>query len=203
METGMTIFRHGAAVRRRAPAWQTVVMLVLGVGISDYALRASQGTFRAASIARFTTVVPVIVDGDTIRINGKPIRVIGIDAPDSEPLRRLSADHLRRLAARDGGMTCSVNLFARLTTGSPCRTPPTSYGRANLSCVFNKNGADVAATMVAHGQAVDYRVFSDGVYRRAMLAAASARQGLWGAYYPAMATLANRRATVGDRKWQR
>ena len=199
----MTIFRHGIAVRRRAPAWQTVILLVLGVGISGYALRASQGTFRAAPIARFTTVAPVIVDGDTVRINGKPIRIIGIDAPDTEPLRRLSADHLRRLAARDGGMTCNVDLFATLTTGSPCRTPATSYGRANLSCVFNKNGADVAATMMAHGQAVDYRVFSDGVYRRRMLAAANDRQGLWGTNYPVMATLANRRATVSDRKCQR
>ena len=199
----MTIFRHGMAVRRRVPAWQTVIMLVLGVGISGYALRASQGTFHAASIARFTTVAPVIVDGDTIRIDGMPIRIIGIDAPDTEPLRRLSADHLRGLAARDGGMTCSVDLFARLTTSTPCRTPATSYGRANLSCVFNKNGADVAATMVAHGQAVDYRVFSDGVYRRRMLAAASARQGLWGAHYPAMAALAERRAMVSDRKCQR
>lgn len=177
-------------------------MMVLGVGISGYALRASQGTFRAASIARFTTVARVIVDGDTVRINGKPIRIIGIDAPDIEPLRRLSADYLRRLAARDGGMTCSVDLFARLTTGSPCRTPATSYGRANLSCVFNKNGADVAATMVAHGQVVDYRVFSDGVYRRRMLAAASARQGLWGTYYPVMAALADRRAMVNERKCQ-
>lgn len=199
----MTIFRHGVAVRRRAPAWQTVIMLVLGVGISGYALRASQGTFRAASIARFTAAAPVIVDGDTIRIDGMPIRIIGIDAPDTEPLRRLSADHLRRLAARDGGMTCSVDLFAKLTTGLPCRTPATSYGRANLSCVFNKNGADVAATMVAHGHAVDYRVFSDGVYRRQMLAAASARQGLWGTHYPVMAALADRRTTVSDRKCQR
>lgn len=198
----MMIFRHGVAVRR-PPAWQTVIMLVLGVGISGYALRASQGTFRAASIARFTTVAPVIVDGDTVRIDGMPIRIIGIDAPDIEPLRRISADHLRRLSARDGGMTCSVDLFARLTDGGPCRSPATSYGRDNLSCVFNKNGADVAATMVAHGQAVDYRVFSDGVYRRAMLAAASARQGLWNAHYPVMATLADRRATVSHRKCQR
>ena len=199
----MTFFRHGLAMRRRSPTWQTVIMLVMGVGISGYALRASQGTFRAASTARFTTVAPVIVDGDTIRIDGMPIRIIGIDAPDTEPLRRLSADHLRRLSARDGGMTCSIDLCARLTTGSPCRTPATSDGRANLSCLFNKNGADVAATMVAHGMAVDYRVFSDGVYRRAMLAAAGARQGLWGAYYPAMATLADRRVTVSERKCQR
>lgn len=199
----MTIFRHGVAVRRRAPAWQTVIILVLGVGISGYALRASQGTFRAASIARFTTVAPVVVDGDTVRINGKPIRIIGIDAPDTEPLRRLSADHLRRLAARDGGMTCSVDLFASPTTGSPCRAPATSYGRSNLSCVFNRNSADVAATMVAHGQAVDYRVFSDGVYRLRMLAAARARQGLWGTHYPVMAALADRRAMVNERKCQR
>ena len=188
----MTIFRRGVAVRR-PPAWQTVVMLIMGLGISGYALRASQGTLRAASIARFTTAAPVIVDGDTIRI----------DAPDSEPLRRLSADHLRRLAARDGGMICSVDLFASLTTGSPCRAPATSYGRANLSCVFNRNRTDVAATMVAHGQAVDYRVFSDGVYRRRMLAAASARQGLWGTHYPVMAALADRRAMVNEQSCQR
>lgn len=198
----MTIFRRGVAVRR-PPAWQTVVMLIMGLGISGYALRASQGTFRAASIARFTTAAPVIVDGDTIQIDGMPIRIIGIDAPDSEPLRRLSADHLRRLAARDGGMTCSVDLFASLTTGSPCRAPATSYGRTNLSCVFNRNRTDVAATMVAHGQAVDYRVFSDGVYRRRMLAAASARQGLWGTHYPVMAALADRRAMVNERSCQR
>lgn len=199
----MTIFRHGVAAHRRLPTWRTIVMLALGVGISGYALRASQGTFRAASIARFTVVVPVIVDGDTVRIDGMPIRIVGIDAPDTEPLRRISSDHLRRLALRDGGMTCSVDLFAGLTTGSPCRRLATSYGRNNLSCVFNKNGADVAATMVAHGHAVDYRVFSDGVYRRAMLAAAHARQGLWSEHYPAMATLADRRATVSDRKCQR
>ena len=199
----MTIFRRGVAVRKRLPAWQTIIMLALGVGISGYALRASQGTFRAASIVRFTAVAPVIVDGDTVRIDGMPIRIIGIDAPDTEPLRRISADHLRRLALRDGGMTCSVDLFARLTTGRPCRTPTTSYGRNNLSCVFSKNGADVAATMVAHGHAVDYRVFSDGVYRRAMLSAAHARQGLWSEHYPAMATLADGRSTVSDRKCQR
>lgn len=199
----MTIFRHGVTVRKRLPAWQTIAMLALGVGISVYALRASQGTFRAASIARFTAVAPVIVDGDSVRIDGMPIRIIGMDAPDTEPLRRISADHLRRLALRDGGMTCSVDLFARLISGRPCRTPTTSYGRNNLSCVFAKNGADVAATMVAHGHAVDYPVFSDGVYRRTMLAAAHARQGLWQEHYPAMAALADRRATVSDRNCQR
>ncbi|MBJ6123625.1 thermonuclease family protein [Sphingomonas mollis] len=180
-----------------------MLILGLGLGISGYALRASKGTLRAVAIARFTTVAPVIVDGDTIRIDGMPIRIIGIDAPDSEPLRRHSGHHLRRLASRDGGMTCSVDLFARLTTGSRCRAPATSYGRADMSCVFNRNSADVAATMVAHGQAVDYRVFSDGAYRRRMVGAAIARQGLWGTHYPVMAALADRRAMVNERRCQR
>lgn len=196
----MTIFRRGAPVRRRPPAWQTAVLLVMSLGISGYALRANDRIFRAASVARLTSASPLIIDGDTIRINGVPIRIIGIDAPDTEPMRRLSGDHLRRLAVRDGGITCSVDLFAKLTSANPCRTPATSYGRDNLSCVFNRNGADVAATMAAHGYAVDYHVFSDGVYRPAALAAASAHRGLWSRYYPAMAALSNRRATVRDRK---
>jgi len=196
----MTIFRRGAPVRRMPPAWQTAILLVMGLGISGYALRANDRTFRAASVVRLTSASPVIIDGDTIRINGVPVRIIGIDAPDTEPRRRLSGDHLRRLAVRDGGMTCSVDLFAKLASARPCRTPATSYGRENLSCVFNKNGADVAATMAAHGYAVDYRVFSDGVYRPAALAAASARRGLWSGYYPAMAALTNRRALVGNGK---
>jgi len=145
----MTIFRHGVTVRRRSPTWQTAVLLVMGLGIGGYAIRANERTFRAAAVARLTSAFPAITDGDTIRINGVKIRIIGIDAPDTEPLRQLSGDHLRRLAVRDGGMTCSIDLFASLTSARPCRAPATSYGRDNLSCVFNRNGADVAATITA------------------------------------------------------
>lgn len=80
-----------------------------------------------------------------------------------------------------------------------CRTDPKSYGRLNLACRFRANKASVAATMVAQGYAVDYRVFSGGAYVDLMQKAAARRAGLWGVDYEGMRRLAVRRAQVPRR----
>lgn len=85
-----------------------------------------------------------ITDGDTIRLNGAPIRLYGIDAPelkqscsDGWPAGRLAATHLQSLIAGR-----NVSCERRITD---------HYGRTVAVC--RTGGEDLGAIMVRDGYA--------------------------------------------------
>lgn len=167
--------------------------------VAVYSIAQNKETLVEASRTRLTSPVPRIIDGDTVDFPNGRVRIVGIDAPDEDlpRLKILSTEALQGLAARDGGLDCSVSMFDYgLRRENQCRTDAKSFGRLNLACRFPANKASVGATMVAQGYAVDYRVFSGGAYVELMQKAAAQRAGLWGVDYDGMRQLAIRRAQV-------
>lgn len=111
----------------------------------------------------------VAIDGDSLRLDGRELRLKGLDAPEyrqtcadaagaesdcGRQARRALADLLRR-----GPVSCAERELDR-------------YGRGLVACSIG--GEDIGATLVRQGMAVAY-----GDYEREEEEARSARRGLW------------------------
>lgn len=97
-----------------------------------------------------TLIGAVVVDGDTLRHEGRKYRLWGIDAPEpNKPGGQASRDALSAILA-DQPLTCEV-----LDTDR--------YGRAVVRCTL-PDGTDPACTLVTQGHARDWPRFSGGVY---------------------------------------
>ena len=123
-----------------------------------------------------------VVDGDTIDIGGKRIRLAGVDAPESGQ------------TCTDGagldyacGREAAAELDAFLAASRPTRCSVTDtdrYGRAVSACV-RADGADVQDFLVGEGWALDYAAYSGGAYAARQAAAEAANRGVWqGAFVP-------------------
>lgn len=89
-------------------------------------------------------------DGDTLRVDGRAIRLRGIDAEElSEPHGAEAREVLRRIV---GGSTVR------------CEAAGMSYKRVVATC-FLADGRDVGAAMVSLGAALDCAHYSGGAYR--------------------------------------
>jgi len=110
-----------------------------------------------------------VIDGDTLDVGNRRIRLAGIDAPEREqlctgaaqqsvPCGEIARDTLEDLVGR-GPVTCSPLEQDR-------------YGRVVATCQFG--GADLGEVMVGAGQAVD-----NGRYAALEHEAAVARRGIW------------------------
>lgn len=182
-----------------ASPFQRWMMGATFVIVAVYSIQQNKESIVEASQTRLTSQNPRIIDGDTVDFTNGRVRIVGIDAPDDDlpALKQISSGALRGLAARDGGMDCSVSMFDyALRREDQCRTNAKSFGRLNLACRFPANKASVGATMVAQGYAVDYRVYSGGAYVDLMQKAAAQRLGLWAIDYEGMRQLAVRQAQV-------
>lgn len=90
-----------------------------------------------------------VVDGDTIRMDGKPLRLSGIDAPE--------------LAQLCGGASCGVAARAALQRLTYAKTVTCveetrdRYKRIVARCVVD--GVDIAAAMTRAGHALAYRQY--------------------------------------------
>ena len=98
--------------------------------------------------------VTYIRDGDTIEVEGVPIRLKGLVAPERYEFGGSSATvTMRELVNRAGGyLNCEL-------------TRETSYDRKVGVC-FTQDGYDIAALMVARGVARDCPRYSGGAYRQ-------------------------------------
>lgn len=104
-----------------------------------------------------------VIDGDTIDIGGKRIRLAGIDAPE--------LDHPYRKAAKSA--------MIRLCQGQVVRAEfdgASSYERSMATC-YLPDGRDLSAEMVRAGLAIDWPKYSGGKY--AELEAEGLRRKLW------------------------
>ena len=114
-----------------------------------------------------------VLDGDSIEISGARIRLLGIDAPESEqtcadargqtwPCGKAAAQELRRyIGARE--LRCEPNGLDR-------------YHRILAIC-FAPDGSDVNAWMVRQGWALAYGDGSN--YRSGQHEAEAAKRGIW------------------------
>jgi len=111
---------------------------------------------------------PHVKDGDSLVINGREMRLKGLDAPEwnqtcrinarDVPCGRMAADALRRWFTR-GPPICTGTELDR-------------YGRLLVTC--RVNGVDVGADLVRNGIAVDY-----GNYPEEEKAARHDERGIW------------------------
>jgi len=114
---------------------------------------------------------PAVSDGDTLRLGGERVRLVGIDAPERDQICQDAGgrDWACGTAARDrlaalvagGRLTCTGEGHDR-------------YGRVLASC-RTAAGVDPAARLAAEGLAV-----ADRQYEAEEAAARAAGRGLWG-----------------------
>lgn len=132
------------------------VLILAGLVVKFWPEPALTGTARA-------------VDGDTIRVAGARVRLIGIDAPELAQTCK-SAD--------DDDWSCGEAAraaLARLLAAGPVECAP--HGRDKYRRVLARcsvGGADIGAAMVSAGLAVSY-----GDYAAEERAARTRRLGLW------------------------
>tara|TARA_R110002072_G_scaffold216863_3_gene374408 strand:- start:16842 stop:17534 length:693 start_codon:yes stop_codon:yes gene_type:complete len=113
-----------------------------------------------------------VVDGDSLSIAEKPVRLMGIDAPE-----------LDQNCTRDGQeWACGEAAAAQLQSlvdghSVTCRGQSTdAYGR--LVAICHANGLELGAIMVEYGWAIAFRSYSSA-YVGHEHRARSARQGIW------------------------
>jgi endonuclease YncB( thermonuclease family) len=107
-----------------------------------------------------------VIDGDTIVIDKRHIRLAGIDAPELDhPWGQRSKWALVQLCK---GKVVTAHI-----------KPELSYDRLVAQC-FLPDGRDLAAELVSCGLALDWPKFSGGKYRH--LEPADARRKLWRAH---------------------
>ena len=118
-----------------------------------------------------------VIDGDTIKIKGRRIRLYGIDAPES----RQSCKKGNGRAYRCGAVTTvSLRKFIRQSQPITCYQKTTDqYGRSVANC-FRADGANLASSLVAAGLALDWPKYSGGKYASHQLQARANFKGLWG-----------------------
>ena len=127
-----------------------------------------------------------VIDGDTIEIHGKRIRLFGIDAPESSQTCTNSEGKEYRCGQR------SASALADKIKGHAveCRQKDIDrYGRVVAVCLAG--GEDINAWMVAQGWAIAYRQFSTDYVDRERNAANS-KIGIWqGKFEPPSAWRSN------------
>jgi endonuclease YncB( thermonuclease family) len=128
-----------------------------------------------------------VIDGDTIEIHGKRIRLWGVDAPESrqtctrarETYRcgQVSALHLAELIGEQP-VTCTPEgrpdryrrIVARCSVTALCE---------DSDCTDPTFRRELGGWMVASGWAVDYPQYSDGEHSEQQFDAQEARKGMW------------------------
>ncbi len=117
-----------------------------------------------------------VVDGDTLELDGRKVRLFGIDAPELD--QTCDADgQLWACGAEARAALAQIVAQRRLV----CEVRDVDrYGRDVAVC--SAGGADVAGLMVQQGMAMAYRRYS-GRYVAEEAAARAAGLGIWGSTY--------------------
>jgi endonuclease YncB( thermonuclease family) len=119
-----------------------------------------------------------VIDGDTLEIRGRRVRLHGIDAPESDQLCSLDGGRYRCGQKAAFALT---GLIGRRTV-SCARRDTDRYGRAVAVC--SAGGQDLGGWMVRHGHALAYRRYSRD-YVDAEEAAAAEKLGIWAGAFEA------------------
>lgn len=120
-----------------------------------------------------------VIDGDTLELRGRRIRLHGIDAPESD---QLCSSHGGRYRCGQRAALALADLIGRRTVS--CEQRDTDrYGRVVAVC--SVGGQDLGAWMVRHGHALAYRRYSHD-YVEAEEDAAAAKLGIWTGAFEAL-----------------
>lgn len=125
---------------------------------------------------RTTSGFPHVLDGDSLRVAGREIRLHGIDAPE---WRQSCTDGSGRPWAC--GAAATALLQATAATGGAhvsCRTLARDKYRRFISTCVNAAGEDLSAILVRHGLAIAYRRYSEKYVGEENEARATKR-GIW------------------------
>lgn len=161
--------------RRKAPPLIFLLRLVLGLLLIGY-LDQQRREIHAADGSSV-----VVRDGDSLAIDATEFRLFGIDAPE---LRQTCA-------AKDGkswrcGEAARTALYNLVSRGGLICSPQARdrFGRVVATCRV-EGVADIGASMVRDGMAVNFGGRSDGDYAAAEQAARRDKSGIWqGAFTP-------------------
>ena len=133
------------------------------------------GTPVASAAAADTCAIDRVIDGDTVRCeDGRRVRLIGIDAPESdqEPFGAAAREALERLAPTDTKLELRLDVV-----------PTDRYGRT-LAYLHTRDGIFINVALVAAGYAVPLPIPPNVAHATAIHdaahAARSAGAGLWG-----------------------
>lgn len=116
---------------------------------------------------------PVVVDGDTLRINGQRVRLYGIDAPERHQLCRRS----------DGSWDCgaaAAQALASIIGDRPVTCEPVDYDRRykRQVSICRAGDEDLGAWLVRNGWAVAYTRYSSRYVPEETMARLE-RRGIW------------------------
>jgi endonuclease YncB( thermonuclease family) len=116
-----------------------------------------------------------VIDGDTIEIHDTPIRLWGIDAPESTQLCRGEDSLQYRCGAK------VANDLEAFIAGRPVSCTPISldqYGRTVATC--SAGNADLGQWLAL---ALDWPNYSHGIYEKVQREAEHAGRGMWSGSY--------------------
>jgi endonuclease YncB( thermonuclease family) len=142
-----------------------IFMLFASVFLASY-LFSSTLTGWAYAPPRIMQGFVHVVDGDTLRMDGERIRIVGIDAPEK-------AQYYKRLLPDDASI--SLELLVRNKILSCYPRGKDKYNRTLAKCHL-PDGRDIGRYMVLYGYAVAY--FTDDYEKEEVIAKAK-RRGLW------------------------
>ena len=117
-----------------------------------------------------------VIDGDTLKIAGKRIRLSGIDAPEArqECSDAAGEDYRCGLSAAQ-----ALRVFLDMARPARCREEGRDrWGRIVARC-HRADGADAASYLVRSGHAVDWPRYSKGRYASVQDAAKAEGRGVW------------------------
>ncbi|RUL96460.1 thermonuclease family protein [Rhizobium anhuiense] len=117
-----------------------------------------------------------VIDGDTIEIAARRIRLNGVDAPESWQVCQDSARKPYRCGKE---AAFALDDFLAKSRPTRCQARNTDrYRRVVADCV-RADGTSVNSWMVRQGWAVDWVRYSKGAFRADQIAAESAHAGIW------------------------
>jgi endonuclease YncB( thermonuclease family) len=113
-----------------------------------------------------------VVDGDSLEIHGAPVRLHGVDAPESQ--QWCSRNSIAYRCGQEAALLLAEKIGPHVVS---CRRRDTDrYGR--MVAVCTAGGEDLGGWMVSQGYAIAYRRYSRE-YVAAEEQAREAKRGLW------------------------
>ncbi|TBD01836.1 thermonuclease family protein [Rhizobium ruizarguesonis] len=117
-----------------------------------------------------------VIDGDTVEIIGKRIRLSGIDAPESWQVCRDEGGRRYR-CGKDAAF--ALDEFLSRSRPTTCRTRGKDRYRRFVADCTRADGENVNAWLVRQGFAVDWWRYSKGMFKDEQGLAKASRIGIW------------------------